>query len=115
MYTRTLFTFEAVRSFLRERYAYDQGNGIEVVDQSDLISDGEDTFTPQPSPIQNRGWAVFAPSGAVVWRSFETSREDSLRAYLRGDSPIHLELWEESKKNGWTVREIEWVEVEPRP
>lgn len=31
--------------------------------------------------LQSEGWAVFAPSGAVSWRSFETSREASLRAF----------------------------------
>lgn len=27
------------------------------------------------------GWAVFAPSGAVSWRSIETSRQASLRMF----------------------------------
>lgn len=31
--------------------------------------------------IQDEAWAVFAPSGAVSWRSFETSRDASLRAF----------------------------------
>lgn len=36
------------------------------------------------------GWAVFAPSGAVSWRSFETSREASLRAFA---GPHWEETW----------------------
>lgn len=45
---------------------------------------------PDQPQLQSEGWAVFAPSGAVSWRSFETNREASLYAFL---GPNWREHW----------------------
>ena len=44
------------------------------------------------------GWAVFAPSGAVSWRSLETSREASLQAFA---GPHWRELWPSNEAVGF--------------
>lgn len=110
-YTTDLFTRDEIIDFLQAAPHYDQGNGIEVTDFADLVTDAHDHFVPRPLAIQNTGWAVFAPSGAVVWKSFETSREASLRAYLGQYNTMAEALWKDAEKVGWSVREIEWVPV----
>lgn len=52
-----------------------------------------------PEMLQSEGWAVFAPSGAVSWHSFETSREASIRAFLA--SPRWEELWPSHEACGY--------------
>lgn len=59
------------------------------------------------------GWAVFAPSGAVSWRSLETSREASLRAFA-GEHWAEIDL--ARQRGGWLPlrshsnrRKVEWV------
>lgn len=50
----------------------------------------EDQNVDAKPKLQSAGWAVFAPSGAVSWRSFETSLEASLRAFA---GPNWTEDW----------------------
>ncbi len=41
-----------------------------------------DEKPPEQTTLEASGWACFAPSGAISWRSVETSREASLELYL---------------------------------
>lgn len=56
--------------------------------------------------LQNSGWAVFAPSGAVVWRSFATNREESIAGYL---GQLWRDVWPTHEAAGFKCIELNFT------
>lgn len=57
--------------------------------------------------LRRTGWACFAPSGEVSWRTFETSREASVRLLVGSG----LGGWETYERAGWRCLELKWAFV----
>jgi hypothetical protein len=63
--------------------------------------------TPSTKALTFIGFAVYAPSGAISWRSVENNREASISAYLNGSNPaIRAELWRDMEAAGFTCEEV---------
>ncbi|MBO1080858.1 hypothetical protein [Roseomonas haemaphysalidis] len=58
------------------------------------------------------GWAVYAPSGAISWRSIETSRDASLGAFV---GPGWRDHWPASEAVGYRCVPIQIAAAPPPP
>jgi hypothetical protein len=60
------------------------------------------TTTPRPTG----GFAVYAPSGAISWRSIENSREASITAFIKGSGLASQEVWKDLEGAGFCCEPI---------